>query len=1025
MIVKNESHIICETLDCISKYIDYYVIIDTGSTDNTKEVITNFFKEKNILGEIHDVPWKNFGYNRSEAIKHCKGKAEYIWVIDADDLIVGDLKLPDKLEERAYNLIYGDNFTYWRTQIFNIKDYDWRYVGVLHEYPACEPENGNIVEIYGDYHMDSRRLGDRNKDSNKYERDCNLLKQGIIDEPDNERYMFYLAQSYMDLNEHGKAEEWYLKRAEKGRWYEEHFYSLYKAGLCKMYQNKPWNESLDCFLEAYKINSCRIEPIYEIVKYYREDNNFAEGYKYGSYFKDINSHDWWYKKHTDQKLFIHNDIYDYKFFDEMSICAYYQGKIYESFKLSCFALKCPYVPDYYRKRLEENKSFCINIHHDIPIQIKSIYERYNYDNVNKISELLNSDKINIDGDVTFTMTTCKRYDLFEKTINSVINTFTNLNRIYKWIIVDDNTCNDDRNKMKEKYPFINFIFKDQCDKGHSKSMNIILNNIETKYWFHMEDDWTFIEKNDYIAECEKIMKCDNTVKQVAITRNYAEEYKNDDINVLGGHYISNNKLSYVVHEYYPSGSEEYTEFLERNKGLTCGYWPHYTLRPSLSLTDDIKTVGYFNNEANHFEMEFSYRYIANGFKTAFMNGIYCLHTGRLTKDRNDKSKHNAYTLNDEEQFVKHDKTHEENFVKENKTDEKFYNEHKTDLDLIVNQTDICLEEVIEFYKNNDKDVISTILYISDKINNDSINQNLTLEIKDNDDKSTEVDNTKLNIEHNNTNDDLSSNGDNLSSNGDNLSSNDDNLSIKSDNVEEIQPETETNKSLSENIPNLNFIDLGDNFKRYAKNSYKNILNVLNQFKNIDSIFIDYGFGTGLSSLYGSNYFNHVYSIDENIKNVYYLMANINENNINNISTFTYQICYNEHYSDITIDKVVNRYDNKDIALNTENVINKTVMEFILENKLFRNKIGLVHIDIGGLEELVLINMQDFYRLFPKTPLWISFYVNKFKNINNLVTISKLLQKNYKNISTIEGVDITDNVVSFIKCNPLSEIIVYN
>ena len=131
-----------------------------------------------------------------------------------------------------------------------------------------------------------------------------------------------------------------------------------------------------------------------VVKYYREDNNFAEGYKYGSYFKDINSHDW-YKKHTDQKLFIHNDIYDYKFFDEMSICAYYQGKIYESFKLSCFALKCPYVPDYYRKRLEENKSFCINIHHDIPIQIKNIYERYNYDNVNKISELLNDDKISM------------------------------------------------------------------------------------------------------------------------------------------------------------------------------------------------------------------------------------------------------------------------------------------------------------------------------------------------------------------------------------------------------------------------------------------------------------------------------------------------------------------------------------------------------------------------------------------------------------------------------------------------------
>ena len=47
MIVKNESHIILECLNSLYKEIDYWVIVDTGSTDNTKEIITNFFKEKN------------------------------------------------------------------------------------------------------------------------------------------------------------------------------------------------------------------------------------------------------------------------------------------------------------------------------------------------------------------------------------------------------------------------------------------------------------------------------------------------------------------------------------------------------------------------------------------------------------------------------------------------------------------------------------------------------------------------------------------------------------------------------------------------------------------------------------------------------------------------------------------------------------------------------------------------------------------------------------------------------------------
>ncbi len=52
MIVKNESHIIKATLDCIVKYIDYWVISDTGSTDNTIDIILNKFKQLNIPGKI-------------------------------------------------------------------------------------------------------------------------------------------------------------------------------------------------------------------------------------------------------------------------------------------------------------------------------------------------------------------------------------------------------------------------------------------------------------------------------------------------------------------------------------------------------------------------------------------------------------------------------------------------------------------------------------------------------------------------------------------------------------------------------------------------------------------------------------------------------------------------------------------------------------------------------------------------------------------------------------------------------------
>ena len=39
MIVKNESHIIHECLESVYKHIDYWVISDTGSTDNTQKII--------------------------------------------------------------------------------------------------------------------------------------------------------------------------------------------------------------------------------------------------------------------------------------------------------------------------------------------------------------------------------------------------------------------------------------------------------------------------------------------------------------------------------------------------------------------------------------------------------------------------------------------------------------------------------------------------------------------------------------------------------------------------------------------------------------------------------------------------------------------------------------------------------------------------------------------------------------------------------------------------------------------------
>ena len=59
MIVKDEAHVVAETLACVAPYIDTWVIVDTGSTDKTIDVVTSFFAARNIPGEIYQRPWIN------------------------------------------------------------------------------------------------------------------------------------------------------------------------------------------------------------------------------------------------------------------------------------------------------------------------------------------------------------------------------------------------------------------------------------------------------------------------------------------------------------------------------------------------------------------------------------------------------------------------------------------------------------------------------------------------------------------------------------------------------------------------------------------------------------------------------------------------------------------------------------------------------------------------------------------------------------------------------------------------------
>src|SRR5204862_2757696 len=103
MIVRNEAPVIRRCLDSVRPIIDYWVIVDTGSTDGTQDIIRELYKD--IPGELHERPWVDFAHNRTETLNLARERAEYIFVIDADEVIVCEpgFSMPP-LAAEAYNM---------------------------------------------------------------------------------------------------------------------------------------------------------------------------------------------------------------------------------------------------------------------------------------------------------------------------------------------------------------------------------------------------------------------------------------------------------------------------------------------------------------------------------------------------------------------------------------------------------------------------------------------------------------------------------------------------------------------------------------------------------------------------------------------------------------------------------------------------------------------------------------------------------------------------------------------------------
>jgi len=319
MIVKNESKIIKRLFDSVISIIDSYCICDTGSTDNTIQIIEEYFKEKGISGKIVQEPFKNFCHNRNFALQSCIGLSDYVILLDADMIL--EIKNFDKSilnSAQSFNVLQGNNSFYYQNLRIIRNNGLYKYVGVTHEY-IDTPQNNTIINLNkSDIFIND--IGDGGAKSDKFERDILLLTNGIKDEPNNHRYYFYLGNSYHDLGKYEEAIPFYIKRIEFGGWQEEVWYSYYRLGLCYKNLNKFAN-ALYYWLEGYDFYPNRLEALYEIIKYYREKSKHKLCYNFYNLANEILEQNF----NKDTYLFLHNNVYTYEIYYEYTIFSAYCG----------------------------------------------------------------------------------------------------------------------------------------------------------------------------------------------------------------------------------------------------------------------------------------------------------------------------------------------------------------------------------------------------------------------------------------------------------------------------------------------------------------------------------------------------------------------------------------------------------------------------------------------------------------------------------------------------------------------------
>ncbi|WP_235192559.1 glycosyltransferase [Mycobacterium asiaticum] len=502
MIVRNEAHIVHEVLDAVAPYISSWVIVDTGSDDGTQDLIRRHMAGLGIPGELHERPWRNFGHNRTEAIDLAQGHADYIWVIDADDIVVGTpafINLSADIYLLRCKDINGDS--YWQPWLFR-NAVPVRWLGVTHEYATWEHESREVARLEGEYHIHIRNIGARNQAGEKLPSDRDLLLAEVERNPADARSVFYLAATYYAMGDVSNARTWYARRVEMNGFDEEVYFALWRVAESMAQLGEPWAEVQDAYLRAWEFRPTRAEPLYAIARRYREDQRYQLGYHFAQRAAEI-------PLPQQETVGVAADVYIWRAKDEQAVCASWIGKHPEAFTLCRQLLARPELPDHDRQRIAGNRDVCV------PTMIEAA-ARYP-------DTLIQSLPTTADpGEITISLIAGPELHTTEQTLNSFLHCCTDLSRAGRFLILDTGLPTHDRTTLQQRYPFAEFLTTGSQDSPGAHLMQL-RTHINTRFWLHLPEGWQFFAPENLLTRLTAVLNAEPHVCQVGI--NYTDATK--------------------------------------------------------------------------------------------------------------------------------------------------------------------------------------------------------------------------------------------------------------------------------------------------------------------------------------------------------------------------------------------------------------------------------------------------------------------------------------------------------------------